>query len=389
MKLVFAHDHKLRFHEGRYFTTGGLSNEVLGKYLDFFDTVTVFCRSVPMQKADHNLSEITEKRITIRPVSRNGSLKPSSAMLSEMEQTIAGADALIVKLHSVIAEFAIHFARKHGIPYLVESVADPWYSFWNYSVLGKLVAPFMTIITKREIKRAPYVLYVTDKYLESRYPTKGRWVGCSDVIIPVAANDVLNHRLDAIRHFGSVSRIGTLAQVDMRYKGQQYVIKALGILKKSGIRVDYELAGSGDGYFLKKVARENNVEDQVHFIGLLPHDEVFKWLDSLDLYIQPSKTEGLPRALAEAISRGCPALGSDVGGINELISPECIFRNKNTRQIAHMLRQIDSTFLTLQAQKNFLHAKQYSADVLNERRRSFYKEFAEYCRIIHVRRIGK
>lgn len=42
MKLVFAHDHKLRFHEGRYFTTGGLSNEVLGKYLDFLIPLQCF-----------------------------------------------------------------------------------------------------------------------------------------------------------------------------------------------------------------------------------------------------------------------------------------------------------------------------------------------------------
>ena len=42
-------------------------------------------------------------------------------------------------------------------------------------------------------------------------------------------------------------------------------------------------------------------------------------LDEADLFCTPSRTEGLPRALIEAMARGLPAMGTDVGGIRELL----------------------------------------------------------------------
>lgn len=40
--------------------------------------------------------------------------------------------------------------------------------------------------------------------------------------------------------------------------------------------------------------------------GVLPADQaVLDWLDEIDLYIQPSLTEGLPRAVIEAMDTGC------------------------------------------------------------------------------------
>ena len=48
-------------------------------------------------------------------------------------------------------------------------------------------------------------------------------------------------------------------------------------------------------------------------------DKVFEWLDTIDLYVQPSLTEGMPRAAIEAMSRGCPVVVSDVGGLKNLV----------------------------------------------------------------------
>ncbi len=379
MKLVFAHDHKLRSINGQYYTTGGLSNEIVSKYLDFFDSVTIFCRVIEKQNSDTSLFELTNKRVTVKPTSLDGSLIPNHTILKKMEHEISTADGLIVKLHSIIAEFAIYYARKYHIPYLVECVGDPWDAYWNYSLRGKIVAPFMTFLTKLTLKRAPYVMYVTKEYLEKRYPTSGRWIACSDVVLEEADSNVLEKRLLKIKNNNSMLRLGTLAQVDVRYKGQEYVIKALSVLKKRGLRLEYELAGSGNPKRLRQIAKKYGVEDQVTFLGTINHSEVFNWLDTIDLYIQPSKQEGLPRSLVEALSRACPALGSDVGGIGELISADCIFQKGNVSAIVKLLASTNKEFLIENAKKNYRNARNYDIKFLSEKRKKFYKEFSQIC----------
>ena len=81
--------------------------------------------------------------------------------------------------------------------------------------------------------------------------------------------------------------LGTTAAIDVKYKGQENVIKAIAILKKQGItNIEYELVGNGNSDYLKKIAIDFGVEDSIHFLGGMPHDEVFNWLDKIDIYIQ-------------------------------------------------------------------------------------------------------
>ena len=165
MKLVFAHDHKLRLIDGKYYTVGGLRDSITDRYMEYFDSLTIFCRAIEKQPYDTQLFELKNPKIKVKPVS-NGSLILSQSALRMMEEEIKNADALIVKLHSKIAEYAIKYARKYKIPYLVEVVGCPWDAYWNHSIKGKIVAPMMTLSTKKEVKRAPYAVYVTKEFLE-------------------------------------------------------------------------------------------------------------------------------------------------------------------------------------------------------------------------------
>jgi glycosyltransferase involved in cell wall biosynthesis len=61
----------------------------------------------------------------------------------------------------------------------------------------------------------------------------------------------------------------------------------------------------------------------VEFRGALPVGEkVFAVLDASDLFVMPSRQEGLPRAMVEAMARALPCIGSAVGGIPELLDEE-------------------------------------------------------------------
>jgi glycosyltransferase involved in cell wall biosynthesis len=67
---------------------------------------------------------------------------------------------------------------------------------------------------------------------------------------------------------------------------------------------------------LRQLARELGVEDRVHLLGL--RDDVDTLLQAADIFVHPSRSEGLPLALLEAMAHGLPVVATHVGGIPEV-----------------------------------------------------------------------
>lgn len=371
MKLVFAHDHKFRFTDGAYYSTGGLSDEVLSRYTNIFGGVNVLSRVVPKQ--NEVLSEI-----------KNPSVKITAASFGIRDKTVRESvkkcDAVIARLPSILGNRAIDCAKEYQKPYLIEMVACPWDGLWNHSVVGKFAAPMLYFTTRRHVENAPFVIYVTNHFLQSRYPTRGEYTNCSDVALMDISEDILKNRLKRIWSKPEKIIIGTTGAVDVRYKGQQYVIQALGELKKRGItKFEYQLVGGGDQRYLRSVADKYDVSDQIKLLGSLPHDQVFKWLDTIDLYAHPSRQEGLPRSLIEAMSRGLPAFGARTGGIPELLDSEYIVgNNKNCfSEICNILLKYNKASMEKEAGRNFHEAKKYDDNLIEKRRNDFFQKFKE------------
>lgn len=295
-----------------------------------------------------------------------------------IKDAVKNADVLVVHLPHSMGYVAIHYAKKYKKPYMCVVCGCPWDALWNHGWRGKLLAPFAYIKLRKVISKAPYVVYVTKHFLQNRYPTNGRTIACSNVNVSTGIEEILNRRLSNIKERQQQKRcirIGTSAAVDVVYKGQEYVIRAISKLKKGGKKFEYHIIGKGDPTRLKSIIAEEGVEDLVFIHGLLPHREVPGFLDDMDVYIQPSKQEGLPRAMIEAMSRGCLCMGSDVAGIPELIEKDFIFSKGDVNSIARKLERIDSTKLEKQAIRNFSEARGYDSNILNERRKNFLLEF--------------
>lgn len=374
MNVVFVHDHKFRNINGVYYSTGALSDSVLTRYTDIFGTVSVIARVVSKQGGDHRLSEIKNPNIKII----NAEWKDN-----KIEQYIKGCDAVIIRLPSFTGNKVFKYVKKYNKPYLIEVVACAWGSFWNHSLLGKLIAPYMFYMTKNIAKCSPYAIYVTNEFLQKRYPCNGVTVGVSDVELSAFDHSILREREKRIKSMHKKILIGTLAAVNVRYKGQEYIIKAISRLNREGYNFEYELVGGGDSSYLKSVAAEYGVEDKVHFIGTLSHDKVFEWLDTIDIYSQPSKIEGLPRSLIEAMSRACPAIGSNVGGIPELLNNKSIFQNGNIDGICEILIKITNHKQCIYelAKENFIKAMNFRKEILDVLRKKIYKDFCDYVKI--------
>lgn len=371
MKIVFLHSHKFRKIKNEYYSLGGLSDKVLGRYAQYADEVTIIARIIEQEEFDDNniYSKIINEKVEIKDY-RNLSRR-------ELKEEINSADRVIARLPCMISIKGIKLAKKLDKKYLVEVVGCAWDAYWNHSLRGKVVALWMFMKMKSAIKKAPRVLYVSNEFLQNKYPTNGIQIACSDVVLPNLEEKILNRRNAKIENMKKNNKIiiGTIGAVDVKYKGQAYVIKAVKNLKNKGYNIEYQVVGSGNNKNLQKIAKKYNVYKDVKFIGSLPHEKIFDWIDNIDIYIQPSKVEGLPRALIEAMSRACPCIGSTAGGIPELLKPEYIFKKGDSKELAKIVENLSKDNMLEQASFNFEQAQKYNGKVINNRRNKFYEEF--------------
>lgn len=383
MKMLFSYTGPIiKDSQGNYYGRT-INDNLISRYLKICDEINFLTR-IKIEKKNENLkkySKIQSKKIMITEYPNIYSPKIILTKLNELnniiENEVKKSDMIIVRLPDIVGNLTIKYAIKYNKPYFVELVGCPFDSLWNHSIKGKIIAPFLYFSTRKAIKNAPYVLYVTNKFLQNRYECKNMSIGCSDVSLKQIDESILEKRINRINNKNNKIVIGSLGAVDVKYKGYEYVIEAISKLKKEGYKFEYKIVGGGNKEYLTNLASKLDVKDEIKLIGPLPHNEVFEWLDNIDVYIQPSLTEGLPRSVIEAMSRGCLVSGSSVGGIPELIPSDYIFTKKNMNEICEILKKIDKNALIEQAKANFDFSKRFEFKLLEEKRMNFYKIFVQ------------
>jgi colanic acid/amylovoran biosynthesis glycosyltransferase len=114
----------------------------------------------------------------------------------------------------------------------------------------------------------------------------------------------------------------------LEVKGHVYLIEAVSRLKEGGAAVRAELAGDGPlEPSLRRLVGELGLENEVVFLGRVSHEELLREMSGgrWDAAVVPSVItgscvqEGIPVSLVEAMARGLPAVGTESGGIPELL----------------------------------------------------------------------
>jgi len=168
--------------------------------------------------------------------------------------------------------------------------------------------------------------------------------------------------------------VGTLAQL---YKAPDVLLDALGLCVRDGL--DLELVLVGDGKHrteLETRARALSLEGRTRFLGQLPAGKAVRdQLDEADVFVLPSKVEGLPRAMIEAMARGLPCIGSTVGGMPEMLPPQDLVPPGDAVALAQKIREVvtNPARMAQMSAQNLEKAREYHNDVLHARRIEFYQ----------------
>lgn len=128
----------------------------------------------------------------------------------------------------------------------------------------------------------------------------------------------------------SVSRLVTKNGIDI-------LIRALAEICKNK-SVNYKLLLIGEGEQKKdlvSLAKELNVYENIIWAGLISHAELPCYLKISDLFVRPSRSEGLGSAFLEAMAAGVPVIATKVGGIPDFL------KNKETGVFAEIDNPVD------------------------------------------------
>lgn len=378
----------IKDNDGNLYLNSHMNSNIISRYKNISDNLTLLlrdnCQVVSKSEAMKSFN-IAPDDVCVVPCTNP--YKPISNIINPIikrkiritiESYVKLADKVIIaQATGIYANTAIKMCKKYKKKYLLIVGGFSFECDWYNGIKGKLAASYREYMCKKNIYNADYVLYVTDEALQNRYPTKGEALGCSDVEIYSLDQTLLEKRQLRYSNNKEIIVIGTMAQLDVKLKGVKYAIEAIALLKEKGYtKFRYQIVGNGNSHELLSIIEKYDVKNEVTIIGSLPHEAVYDWLDEVDIYIQPSFTEGLSRAILEAMSRACPVVCSNVGGNTELGNKDYLFRPGCAEAIVDtLLKAMESNNLTRLSEFSFEKASSYVGSELDKKRNRFLKEF--------------
>jgi glycosyltransferase involved in cell wall biosynthesis len=381
---ITSETHFARTPDGAVWADGPTAYPLWSRYLSVFEQVNVIARVDDVTRAADGWRRADGAGVSFSGVPNYFGPWQYLLRAGRVRDAARGAvlpdDAIILSVSGQIAN-CIEPLLAGGRPFAVQVVADPYDVFSPSSVKHPL-RPFFRwwfpLKLRRQCRRADAALYVTQQALQRRYPCPAHEVGVSDVDLPATAIADAPRPLDEAKRCFRLLFVGTLAQL---YKAPDVLVEAVGRCVQDGL--DLRLTLIGDGKHRAELAARAEalrISDRVEFLGQLPAGAAIrKELDKADLFVLPSRQEGLPRALVEAMARGLPCIGSQVGGFPELLESEDLVVANDVDALTVKIREVvaDPARMARMSERNLTKAREYSDDLLRAKREAFWRRLKQ------------
>jgi len=385
MKVVVTTEHRfLRTPDGLAWTHGVQAYPFWNRYLSVFDGVKIVARvrETPAPPEGWQPASGPGVMLTALPdyLGPWQYVAKSMSVHQAIGKAASPSDAVILRVSSHLAGCLEPTLARRGQPFGVEVISDPLDLYSPGAVDYRLRPLFRWKLTRqmrRQCRNAAAAAYVTERSLQARYPCPRLTAAVSDVEIPAEAMRAESRTFSGLNPQREL-RLITLASLAQMQKAPDVLIRAVSECERAGLRLRLAIAGDGrHRSALEHLAAELGLQNRVEFLGQLPAGgRVRKELDASDLFVLPSRCEGLPRALVEAMARSLPCVASRIGGIPELLPAEDLTRPGDVADLAAKLMEVlsDPARMDAMAARNLRRAADFRESLLIGRRTGFFRE---------------
>ena len=208
-------------------------------------------------------------------------------------------------------------AHRLGIPAIV---------FSRGSDLRRIQDPITRMLVSKTVQEADYVLTVSKELgqhaatLGAR-PDRTRTIlnGCDRAVFRYEDRSFARKSLNINQDDEIVLYVGRLAPA----KGIIDLNAAFAVLNKETPRRRLVYLGTGPLYDeIKQWSGSLSGQDRLLMPGAQTPEQVARWMQAADVCCLPSYSEGCPNVVIEATACGCPVVGTEVGGLPEIVRPE-------------------------------------------------------------------
>lgn len=373
--------------DGTYWSNSIHNYEFLSRYLGVFDEIVCVTRVHSEYLSNTiNMMQVNGENVTIRDLPMIYGMKQYILNYYKLKlavkKAVSDVDCAIFRLPSVVGFELMNEFTKTGKPFVIEVVADP-YDAYKSNYLARFI---YTRKLKKATKIAMGVSYVTAHALQEKYPPMARKNSSSHRYFEsnyssINLNDNFFGEARLCYKKDSYSIIHTSNAINNNMKGHRELLLALKIVKSKGYDVSITFVGDGRARNkFEQFAIELGLKENVTFLGRIASAQKMKEvLISGDMFVLPTKAEGLPRSIIEAMAVGLPCIATPVGGTSELLPYEYLVEPEDVEEFAILIIKFieNPELMTKASHENIVKAREYRNEILFEKRNDFYKNLKD------------
>lgn len=370
-------EHRFYEFEGKLYTKLAFPYSYWKDYLSFFDEVTIVARVKKVNNFTPDMVRVDGEHVKYEALPYYHGLK----------QFIVMFFPLLIKIFKMSLKYN-HFLLRSGNstnilwfflmlfqkPYIREypgNIKEGMIGLVGQKLWVRILATCLDNLAKFQSKFSKANSFVSKYCMELYGSHKPSFVfssfKASEINIEKTNYNILNN-----------FKIACLGRLEGE-KGHSILLEAI---SKNSNKNNIEIHLIGDGgqsEKLRNIAKDNQL-NCIFYGALTDRDYIFDIISNADIFVIPSLTEGMPRALLESMAIGLPCIGSNVGGIPEVIEEAYLYNPNDLDHLNKLIQKFyDSNQLREQVglrNKAFI-SNHFSDSALQEKKHAFWNSVYE------------